>query len=84
MRIEDCFVPNNLGSLSVFYENEEFFIETTDGKRAIQKCDLSKELKNISEPALSALLSKGQLCVIHKQVQELVFDNAKAFAVQRS
>lgn len=56
------FVPSDLGKLSVIHDGHEFSVIDSKGLvSAIQRADLSKELRGISNESLMKILESGQL-----------------------
>lgn len=60
---DNLFVPHTLGAVRVVYENNEFFVEKAEQKFQVQRHNLSKELRGVSQDQLSKLLGTGYLRV---------------------
>jgi len=60
---ENLFLPSALGNLKVSYSNKEFYVSDNKRTLQVQRPDLSKELRGISEKDLKGFLSAGYLSV---------------------
>jgi len=60
---ENLFLPSAVGKVSISYYNNEFYVTKNNHMVQVQRHDLSKELRGISEEGLKGFLSSGYLAV---------------------
>src|SRR3990172_4671085 len=62
------FVPSSLGNISVKYENHDFCVIDSNGSKAtIQRADLDKEIRGVSQETLQKMLEVGFLTLNKSQ-----------------